>query len=377
MVLKSVLLAAAFCGVVLSQKIDNSYVVQVAGDCNAACLDSIASNAGSNCAATYLGNDGAGTASWVSIDCATESSSLATGSSFISAAESSGVVISEVEENTLFSIFELWGADQVDGTPGDGERCASSKLGKNIIIAVMDTGCTPKGSGFDAIKCKNYVSDGKGTDYCADGHSHGTHVAGTAASGFYGVAPEANVACLRVLGDNGSGSLAGIISAINDVAAFSRADKKKKIVINMSLGGGKSTTLNNAVVAATKKTKIYFAIAAGNSNMDASQASPASASNGKKIIAVGAHDRNGNKAGFSNYGSKVQISAPGVSIESTIPGGTTGSKDGTSMAAPHVAGAMAALWSSKGLNPKMENLHQGNTISYTGGDIPKLEYKCL
>lgn len=206
------------------------------------------------------------------------------------------------------------------------------------------------------------------------GNSHGTHVAGTAASGFYGVAPRASVSCIRVLDEGGSGSTGGIVKAISYVADWSRANMRKKVVINMSLGGSRSMILNNAVTDAVVDSNLIFALAAGNSNTDSRNFSPASASDGKRIFGVGAHDSSGQKASFSNYGLPVQISAPGVQIMSTTPLGFS-KKSGTSMASPHVAGAIAAVWSS-GQEPTLENLTQGGEVRYTGTMKPKLNYIC-
>lgn len=361
--------------VACTEVVPNSYIVQVGRDCGQSCRTILARSSGPDCTVSKLGNAGDGSASWVEVQCESSSNSVV-GGAFSSNAADEGLPITNVEPNQVYTINkQLWGADEVDGIVSDGERCLSSNLGKDVVVSVMDTGCTPKGSGFDGIKCKNYVNDRKGEDYCGDGHGHGTHVAGTAASGFYGVAPLASVSCIRVLGDRGSGTTAGIIKAIMDVAAWSRANIAKKIVVNMSLGGGKSAGLNNAVTSAVKDTNIFFSLAAGNSNKDAKNFSPASASDGVRIVSVGAHDSKGKKASFSNYGAKVQISAPGVKIFSTVPGGFA-AYSGTSMAAPHVAGAMAALWSSD-MEPTLEAMTQGGSVAYKGDMKPKLNYLCM
>jgi len=186
------------------------------------------------------------------------------------------------------------------------------------------------------------------------------------------------MACMRVLDDDGSGWNSWIIQAVNDIATYSReTNRGRKIIVNMSLGGGFSRALHNAVIAATRGTRIVFSLAAGNENQDARRTSPASAGNGARRMVVGAHDKNGRRASFSNYGPRVSISAPGVGIESTTPSGIR-SLSGTSMAAPHVAGAMAAVWSSgKWPARRTERLATtSETVVYPDGRKPKLRYLC-
>ncbi len=353
--------------------IPNSYVMEVASACGGSCRNMIALSSGEDCTVKPIGDSGDGTATWLEVQCSSASSQLDT-ESLAESAAINGVPVRTVEKNQVFTIQDLWGADEVDGAPMDGERCPESQLGKDVIISVHDTGCTPKGTGFDQIKCRNYVGDSEGENYCGDGHGHGTHVAGTAASGFYGVAPLASVSCMRVLGADGSGSTTGIVSAISDTAKWSRANPSKKVVVNMSLGGGRSFILNNAVTSAAKDSNVIFALAAGNSNRDVKDFSPASAADGVKIFAVGAHDSNSKKASFSNYGELVNLSAPGVQIMSTVPGGFK-KYSGTSMACPHVAGAIAAIWST-GIDPTLEHLTQGGSVSYGSSKKPKLNYMC-
>ena len=363
----------AFGSVNHAEFIPNSYVMEVGSQCGPSCRNTIAMSSGDDCVVKPIGDSGDGTATWLEVRCASISSQLNT-ESLAESATMNGVPVRTVEKNQVFTIQDLWGADEVDGSPMDGERCSESALGKDVIISVHDTGCTPKGSGFDQIKCRNYVGDSEGEDFCGDGHGHGTHVAGTAASGFYGVAPLASVSCMRVLGADGSGSTTGIVSAISDTAKWSRANPSKKVVVNMSLGGGRSFILNNAVTSAVKGSNVIFALAAGNSNRDVKDFSPASAADGVKIFAVGAHDSNSKKASFSNYGKLISMSAPGVQIMSTVPGGFK-KYSGTSMACPHVAGAIAAIWSTD-IEPTLENLTQGGSVEYRSISKPKLNYMC-
>jgi hypothetical protein len=173
-----------------------------------------------------------------------------------------------------------------------------------------------------------------------DGNGHGTHVAGTIAAknnsiGVVGVAAGATVVAVRVLDANGSGSNSGVLAGVDYV----RANAYVNDVANMSLGGGASTTLDNAVKNAAS-AGVYFALAAGNESQNANNVSPARA-NGSRIRTVSAHDINDRFASFSNFANPpIDVCAPGVSINSTWIGGGYRTISGTSMAAPHAAGIM-------------------------------------
>lgn len=180
---------------------------------------------------------------------------------------------------------------------------------------------------------------GDNNDSPNDENGHGTHVAGTVAAkdngqGVIGVAYGAEVVAVRVLDANGSGATSGVIEGVDYVAAKATATE----VANMSLGGGVSTSLDNAVKAAANKG-ILFALAAGNESTNANNSSPGRA-NGANIYTVSAMDSNDKFASFSNYGSAVDVCAPGVSTYSTYLNGGYSTMSGTSMAAPHVAGLL-------------------------------------
>jgi PKD repeat protein len=172
-----------------------------------------------------------------------------------------------------------------------------------------------------------------------DQNGHGTHVAGTVAAidndfGVVGVAAGASVVSVRVLDRRGSGTVSGVIAGVDWVAA----NAKTGDVANMSLGGGASTSLDDAVKKASANCK--FAIAAGNDGKDANNYSPARV-NGTNIFTVSAMDKYDNWASWSNWGNPpVDYCAPGVSIYSTWKDGNYNTISGTSMAAPHVAGLL-------------------------------------
>lgn len=173
-----------------------------------------------------------------------------------------------------------------------------------------------------------------------DGFGHGTNVAGVIGAknngtGMLGVASNATIVALRIFDDAGTGTMSRALSAINHVAQYGKPGD----VVNLSLGGGASPTLDNAVIAAAEKG-ILFAIAAGNSGIDCSETSPARA-NGKGIYTVSAIDNANVLWERSNYGLSVDCAAPGVNVTMTTKNGSFMSGgNGTSMASPHVAGVL-------------------------------------
>ena len=182
-----------------------------------------------------------------------------------------------------------------------------------------------------------------GTTTPQDQNGHGTHVAGTIAAydnaiGVKGVAPGARVVSVRVLDRRGSGSNSGVIAGVDYVAANGRPGD----VANMSLGGGISQALDNAVISASAGG-VKFTIAAGNSSTNANNASPARV-NGPNIFTVSAFANGNTWASFSNYGNPpIDFAEPGVGIKSTWLSGGYNTISGTSMAAPHLAGILLAV----------------------------------
>jgi hypothetical protein len=183
---------------------------------------------------------------------------------------------------------------------------------------------------------RSFVSGFSGTQ---DGNGHGTHVGGTIAAknnsiGVVGVAAGATLVSCRVFAGS-SGSNSAVISAVDYVRATAYAND----VANMSLGGGRSSTLDRAVTNAAN-AGVYFALAAGNEAQNANNVSPARV-NGNRILTVSAMDINSRYASFSNFANPpIDVCAPGVNIESTWTGGGYRSISGTSMATPHVAGIL-------------------------------------
>ncbi|HKP77078.1 MAG TPA: S8 family peptidase [Longimicrobiaceae bacterium] len=234
-----------------------------------------------------------------------------------------------------------WGIDRIDqrNLPLSGTYTYTAD-GSGVNAYIIDTGIRfshaefggRATSGFDAV-------DGGSADDC---NGHGTHVAGTVGGSTYGVAKNVHLVAVRVLDCGGSGTTAGVISGVDWVTA----NHVSPAVANMSLGGGASTTLDNAV-ASSIASGVTYAIAAGNGNflgiaVNACNTSPARVAT---AITVGATDQTDKKASWSNYGSCLDLFAPGVNITSSWYSNDTATNtiSGTSMATPHVVG-VAALY---------------------------------
>ncbi|MFI1033071.1 S8 family peptidase [Streptomyces sp. NPDC020951] len=250
--------------------------------------------------------------------------------------------VAVVEQNQTVQVTDTtqssapWGLDRVDQTslPLSGTYTYPDTAGSGVTAYVIDTGVRITHSqisgrasyGYDAVDGDTTASDGNG---------HGTHVATTIAGSTYGIAKKANIVAVRVLDNSGSGTTAGVIAGINWVTA----NHSGPSVANMSLGGGASTTLDTAV-ANSIASGVTYAVAAGNSAANASSYSPARVAS---AITVGATTSTDAKASYSNYGSILDIFAPGSSITAGwyTSDTATNTISGTSMATPHVAGAAA------------------------------------
>ncbi|KUO16361.1 S8 family peptidase [Streptomyces dysideae] len=229
-----------------------------------------------------------------------------------------------------------WGLDRIDQTslPLSGTYTYPDTAGSGVTVYVIDTGVRITHRDFGGRARYGYDAvDGDTT--AQDGNGHGTHVASTVAGSTYGVAKKANIVAVRVLNNSGSGTTAGVVAGIDWVTA----NHSGPSVANMSLGGGASTALDTAVRNSIA-SGVTYAIAAGNSSANASSYSPARVT---EAITVGATTNTDARASYSNYGSVLDIFAPGSSITAGwyTSDTATNTISGTSMATPHVAGAAA------------------------------------
>ncbi|HEY6139657.1 MAG TPA: S8 family serine peptidase [Thermoanaerobaculia bacterium] len=233
-----------------------------------------------------------------------------------------------------------WGLDRIDqrNLPLDGNYTYTTTA-SNVHAYIVDTGILTSHTQFGgrATVGVDEIGDGRNGIDC---NGHGTHVAGTVGGSTYGVAKGVSLVAVRVLDCSGSGSNSGVIAGVNWVATHAI----KPATANMSLGGGVSQALDDAVTAAVN-AGVVFCVAAGNGDaagnpLDACTTSPARAA---AAITVSATNNSDTKASWANYGTCVDIFAPGVNITSSWYSSTTATNiiSGTSMATPHVCGATA------------------------------------
>ncbi|MFF4245796.1 S8 family peptidase [Streptomyces sp. NPDC001822] len=274
--------------------------------------------------------------------------------------------VAKVVQNKKFHIDATqddppsWGLDRIDQaeTAGDGAYTYPDAAGDGVTAYVIDTGVrvthTDFGgratSGFDAVDNDDDADDGNG---------HGTHVAGTIAGSAYGVAKKAKIVAVRVLDDAGSGTTEQVVAGIDWVTA----NHKGPSVANMSLGGGADPALDAAVQKAIA-SGVTFAVAAGNESSDAGEGSP---SRVPEAITVASSTKDDEQSSFSNFGSVVDIYAPGSDITSAWneSDDATNTISGTSMATPHVVGAAAVY-----LGGHPDATPEAVATALTGGATP-------
>ncbi|GIE42701.1 serine protease [Actinoplanes lobatus] len=229
-----------------------------------------------------------------------------------------------------------WGLDRLDQRKLPLSKSYTYKPAANVTAYVIDTGVRVghKEFGGRASYGWDFVNEDKIADDC---NGHGTHVAGTVGGATYGVAKDVKLVALKVLSCDGSGSYADFLAAVDWVTE----NAQLPAVANMSLGGPLSKALDTAVKRSIDRG-VTYAIAGGNDGKNACKASPAAT---PEAITVGAVDSRDARASFSNYGTCLDLFAPGVNIQSAgkASNTATATMSGTSMAAPHVAGAAALV----------------------------------
>ncbi|MBX7269819.1 S8 family peptidase [Micromonospora sp. Llam7] len=287
--------------------------------------------------------------------------------------------VAYVEQNQVVSIAGTqtnppsWGLDRIDqrNLPLDNSYTYPNTA-TNVTSYVIDTGIRTTHSDFGgrATWGTNTV-DSNNTD-C---NGHGTHVAGTVGGSAYGVAKATRLVAVKVLNCSGSGTTAGVIAGVDWVTA----NAVKPAAANMSLGGGASSALDNAVTNSIN-SGVSYALAAGNSSANACNTSPART---PAAITVGATTSTDARASYSNYGTCLDIFAPGSSITSAWHTSNTATNtiNGTSMASPHVAGAAALVlstnpsWSPQQVRDYLVNNATNNVVTNPGSGSPnKLLY---
>jgi subtilisin family serine protease len=256
-----------------------------------------------------------------------------------------GVVGVEKDQEIHLATTEnpaTWGLDRIDASAGLDNSYHYTATGAGVTAYIIDTGIEFAHADFGGRASSGYDAvDGGTADDC---NGHGTHVSGTVGGATYGVAKLVNLVAVRVLDCSGSGSTSGVIAGIDWVT--SNHQPGQPAVANMSLGGGASSALDDAV-SRSIADGVTYSIAAGNGNtagvpQDACKTSP---SRVPAALTVAAADNKDTAASWSNYGSCVDLFAPGVGITSDwyTTGTATNTISGTSMATPHVTG-VAALY---------------------------------
>lgn len=244
-----------------------------------------------------------------------------------------------------------WGLSRVSHSKmpsGLSKYTYPKSAGKDVNVYIVDTGINIAHEDFEGRA--KWGATIPMFDEDIDGNGHGTHCAGTIGSKTYGIAKKATLYAVKVLRTNGFGTNSDVIKGIEWVIKAHKKTADKQSVANMSLGGGRSLTLEKAVNKAVE-SGVHFAVAAGNDNEDACNYSPAAA---EGPVTVGASTNKDTMAFFSNHGSCVDIFAPGLDIKSTWIGGkdAVNTISGTSMASPHVAGVIALHLSQKSYKPE-------------------------
>jgi subtilisin family serine protease len=309
--------------------------------------------------------------------------------------------------DTFYRFGLMWGLANTGASGGVAdvdvdapEAWTVTEGNSEVVVAVIDTGVSQTHIDLKSRLWENpreipgnnldddnngFIDDVRGWDFIgndnipSDANKHGTHVAGTIAAernngrGIVGVAPGVRILSLRVLGADGAGDLAGVMKSMQYVLALRKAGVNIR-VINLSLGGGPAIESFKQIITDLDRAGVLVVAAAGNENSDndAKPVYPASY-DVRNVVSVAAIDSKGALASFSNFGANsVDFAAPGVFIWSTIPFGFYFFLDGTSMAAPHVSGVAALVFS---VNPSLQPAQVAAILRSSVKRLPGLEGK--
>ncbi|KAI2636602.1 peptidase S8/S53 domain-containing protein [Hypomontagnella submonticulosa] len=307
-----------------AQLVEGKYIVKMKAEANAESIQSSIQSVSSDADFVYNSNKFKGFASSLSAE---ELEALQNNDDVDFIEQDAIVTIKATQQNADWGLARLSNSE-----PGSTTYTYDDSAGTGTCAYVIDTGIDVTHEEFEGrAKFLQNFADSDDTD----GNGHGTHVAGTIGSKTYGVAKKTSLFAVKVLDASGSGTNSGVIAGMDFVAQDAGGqDCPKGVVVNMSLGGSKSTAVNSAA-ASIVDAGLFLAVAAGNEAADASTSSPASE---ESACTVGATTIDDELASYSNFGDIVDILAPGTDIESTWPGGETNTISGTSMASPHIAG---------------------------------------
>lgn len=282
-----------------------------------------------------------------------------------------------IEDNLITTASVEWGMDRTDqrNLPLDGVANFYGD-GNSANVYVVDTGLRHTHNEYD--NRASYFWDYQRGNNGDDCNGHGTHCGGTAAGNTVGIAPEALLFSVRVLNCFGSGYISDMVDGLDAIVADGATPSKS--VVSMSVGASASISLDNAVQRVID-AGYTASIAAGNDNRDACNSSPARV---EDAITVGATDDNDRRASFSNYGTCVDIFAPGVDVRSSYHtcDSCYASLSGTSMACPHVTGVVAvhlgagSCNSNNSCRDKIVNDATSGVVSNPGSGSPNLLLYC-
>ncbi len=257
-----------------------------------------------------------------------------------------------------------WGIDRVFGDDIYPFPTWQDSVGAGIGVAVLDTGIDGKHEDLPQLLGSAKFTTDAG-DWDTDGNGHGTHVAGTIAAldntwGVVGVAPEIGLYSVQVLPDLDSGWASDLVAGIE------WAVDQGIPVLNMSLGGSHSQTIQEACDNAYLAGHLLVAAAGNDGNEDGTGDNVGYPARYDSVVAVAASDYDDDRADFSSTGPAVELIAPGVNILSTLPGNEYGAYSGTSMASPHVAGVASLAWAA---NPDLTNVQIRGILQETAEDL--------